>query len=92
MTCCVLIDACVYKHHHGLLEDSVRNGMWHSSFSFSSLHQLISSGDKACSSSRLECTAESASIDCNEEPDLANLNDEVVVSRSKVSTSYYNVF
>ena len=34
-------------------------------------------------------TAESASIDCNEEPDLANLDDEVVVvSRSKVSTSY----
>ena len=51
---------------------------------------FISSGDKACSSGRLECTAESASIDCNEEPDLANLDDEVVVvSRSKVSTSYY---
>ena len=45
---------------------------------------FISSGDKACSSGRLE----SASIDCNEEPDLANLDDEVVVSRSKVSTSY----
>ena len=40
---------------------------------------FISSDDRACTSGRVECTTESASVDCNEGPDLANVGDEIVI-------------
>ena len=67
------------EYHHGLLEDSIHNRMWQSSFSFSSLYQFRRYYIKACTSGRVECTAESASVDCNEGPDLANVGDEIVI-------------
>ena len=34
---------------------------------------------RACTSGRVESTAESASVDCNEGPDLASVGDEIVI-------------
>lgn len=38
---------------------------------------FINSDDKACTSGRVQCTAESATSDCN--VDLQDLDDEIVV-------------
>ena len=77
MSCCVLVIVCT----------NITMDCWKTQFvagcgnQASASRVFISSDDKACTSGRVECTAESATIDCNVELDLPDLDvdDEIVV-------------
>ena len=78
MSCCVLVVVCTDITMDCWRTQFVTNGGNQASAS----RVFISSDDQACMSGRVECTAESASVDCNagaQEVDLSNVDDEIVV-------------
>ena len=83
MSCCVVIVVCT----------DITMDCWKTQFvtgcgsQASASRVFISSDDKACTSGRVECSAESAIIDCNVKPhldlvDLSSVDDEIVVVSS----------